>query len=230
MINKNFLEVLINEIVDMMANDLSADQIKKLRNVLHIKLKEYSIEKLISKIPWNSDCNISKLNKFIATKRLEGLSENSLEQYSRAIKNLFKEIQKPLDMMNTDDIRYYLSKYNEERKVSNVTLNNMRRYFSTFFQWCSDEDIIEKNPMRRIKTIKQFKAIKEPFSDIEMEKIRQASGNLRNKALIEFLYSTGCRVSEVVGLNIKNVDFIHNSVIVNGKGNKQREVYISRID
>ena len=227
MINKNFLEDLINEIVDMMADDLSADQIKKLRNVLHIKLKEYSIEKLISKIPWNSDCNISKLNKFISTKRLEGLSENSLEQYSRAIKNLFKEIQKPLDMINTDDIRYYLSKYNEERKVSNVTLNNMRRYFSTFFQWCSDEDIIEKNPMRRIKTIKQFKAIKEPFSDIEMEKIRQASGNLRNKALIEFLYSTGCRVSEVVGLNIKNVDFIHNSVIVNGKGNKQREVYIS---
>ena len=132
MINKNFLEDLINEIVDMMADDLSADQIKKLRNVLHIKLKEYSIEKLISKMPWNSDCNISKLNKFIATKRLEGLSENSLEQYSRAIKNLFKEIQKPLDMINTDDIRYYLSKYNEERKVSNVTLNNMRRYCSTF--------------------------------------------------------------------------------------------------
>ena len=70
MINKNFLEDLINEIVNMMADDLSADQIKKLRNVLHIKLKEYSIEKLISKIPWNSDCNNSKINKLIATKRL----------------------------------------------------------------------------------------------------------------------------------------------------------------
>ena len=53
MINKNFLEDLINEIVDMMADDLSADQIKKLRNVLHIKLKEYSIEKLIRKLSRN---------------------------------------------------------------------------------------------------------------------------------------------------------------------------------
>ena len=226
MIN-NYLNDLINGIIDVMSDDLSVNQINKLRNVLHNKLKDYNIERMISKLPWDSNCNFSKLKKFIATKRLEGVSENTLDQYHRAICKLFESIKKPLDKINTDDIRYYLSNYNEERNVSNVTLNNMRKYFSTFFQWCLDEDLIEKNPMRRIKTIKQIKTIKEPFSDIEMERIRRASKGIRNKALIEFLYSTGCRVSEVVGLDIKHVDFVHNSVIVNGKGNKQREVYIS---
>ena len=60
-----------------------------------------------------------------------------------------------------------------------------------------------------------------------MEKIRNSAGSTRNRALIEFLYSTGCRVSEVVDVDLNDIDFVHNSLIVTGKGDKQREVYIS---
>jgi site-specific recombinase XerD len=103
----------------------------------------------------------------------------------------------------------------------------MRRYFSSFFGWCTDEELIANNPMRRIKAIKIKKIIKEPFSEMEMEKIRKSAENTRDRALVEFLYSTGCRVSEVVNIDLNDVDFVHNSIVVTGKGNKQREVYLS---
>ena len=221
------MEELRQAVMQMMCSVLNGEQLGKLGNVLDIVLHDYKVEHRTEDIVVYDNSNNSKLKRFIATKRLEGLSETSLEQYYRTINNMFNTISKPLERIDTDDIRYYLSMYQEQRKVSKVTLNNMRRYFSTFFQWCTDEDIICKNPMRRIKAIKQPKTIKEPFSDIEMEKIRQASVTVRDRALIEFLYSTGCRVSEVVNVSLNDIDFVHNSLIVYGKGNKQREVYIS---
>lgn len=220
-------EDFVNEVINQLAPEFPEDKLIKIRDTLYIKLISYKLQKKKDELILFDNDNEIKLKKFIATKRLEGLSENTLVQYHRTITNLLDTLNKPINRITTDDIRFYLSVYHDERKVSKVTLNNMRRYFSSFFSWCCDEDIIDKNPMRRIKAIKQQKVIKEPFSDVEMEKIRESTESLRDRALIEFLYSTGCRVSEVVGLDKSNVDFIHNSVVVNGKGNKQREVYIS---
>ena len=221
------MEELRKAVMQRMYGVLNEDQLEKLGNVLDVAMHDFRIEKKKEEIVLYDDSNDSKIKRFIATKRLEGLAESSLEQYYRTVSNMLESIGKQLEKVETDDIRYYLSMYKEQRKVSKVTLNNIRRYLSTFFQWCTDEDIIGKNPMRRIKAIKQQQKIKEPFSDVEMEKIRQASGSIRNRALVEFLYTTGCRVSEVVALDLNNINFANNSVIVTGKGNKQREVYIS---
>ena len=221
------MEELRQAVIQKMCEFLNEEQIEKLGNVLDVVLYNFEIKVKKEEIVVYDDSNTAKLKKFIATKRLEGLSEDTLMQYYRAVHNLFNEVGKPLEKINTDDIRYYLSMYQEKRKVRKVTLNNTRRYLSTFFNWCTDEDIISKNPMRRIKAIKQQKKIKEPFTDLEMEKIRNSADNTRNRALIEFLYTTGCRVSEVVDVDLNDIDFVHNSLIVTGKGDKQREVYIS---
>lgn len=221
------MEELRNDILQKMQGALNDDQLNQLGSILDIVLYKYHIERKNEEIVVYDDSNDSKVKRFIATKRLEGLSETTLEQYNRAITNMLETIGKNIVQIDTDDVRYYLSLYEKQRGVSKVTINNMRRYFSSFFGWLTDEDIINKNPMRRIKAIKQQKVIKEPFSDVELEKIRQVSGTIRNRALVEFLYSTGCRVSEVVSLNLSDIDFIHNTVVVTGKGNKQREVYIS---
>lgn len=221
------MEELRREILQKMHGVLTEEQEEKLRNALDIALYRYRIESKTEEVAIYDNSNDSKIKRFIATKRLEGLSDSTLEQYYRTVTNLVQTLGKHIADITTDDIRYYLSIYQEKRKVSKVTINNMRRYFSTFFGWCCDEDIIEKNPMRRIKAIKQQKVIKEPFSDVEMEKIRQSANKVRNRALVEFLYTTGCRVSEVVGININHVDFSKCAVVVTGKGNKQREVYIT---
>ena len=214
-------------IIQKVCTFLNGEQIEKLENVLDIVMYNFNINVKKSEIIVYDNSNESTLKKFIATKRLEGLADDTLGQYYRTVNNMFKELEKPLQDIKTDDIRYYLSIYQERRKVGKVTLNNTRRYLSTFFSWCTDEDIINKNPMRRIKTIKQQKTIKEPFSDMEMEQIRNSANTVRNRALIEFLYSTGCRVSEVSRVEINDIDFVNNSLLVIGKGNKQREVYIT---
>ncbi len=221
------MEELRREILQKMQGVLTETQAEKLKSTLDIVLYRYRIESKTEEVSVYDDSNTGKIKQFIATKRLEGLSEGTLEQYYRSINNLVTSLGKNISDITTDDIRYYLSMYQEQRKVAKVTINNMRRYLSSFFGWCADEDMIEKNPMRRIKAIKQQKTIKEPFTDVELEKIRQAAGNVRNRAIVEFLYSTGCRVSEVVDIDLDKIDFSRNSVIVTGKGKKQREVYVT---
>ena len=215
------------EILQKMKNRLDKNELEELSSVLDLVLYKYQIKEKKEELVVYDDSNIAKLKKFIATKRLEGLAESTLQQYYRQINNMLETIGKPIHEIHTDDIRYYLSFYREQRKISKVTVNNMRRYLSTFFSWCMDEDIIQKNPMRRIKQIKQEKIVKEPFSEVQMELIRNTVSSARDRALVEIFYSTGCRVSEVVHIDLNDIDFAHNKVVVNGKGNKQREVYIT---
>ena len=106
-----------------------------------------------------------------------------------------------------------------------VTIDNVRRIFSSFFSWLEDEDYILKSPVRRIHKIKTPQVVKETFSDENIEKMRDECTCIRNLALIELLFSTGIRVGEVVNLNISDINFEDRSCIVLGKGNKQREVY-----
>ena len=93
------------------------------------------------------------------------------------------------------------------------------------------EEYIDKSPMLKIKKIKSEIEVKPPFSDNELEKLRNAASKSRDyrrdRALIEFLLTTGCRVSEVIGIELKNINFLNGECIVHGKGNKERKVYIS---
>lgn len=72
-----------------------------------------------------------------------------------------------------------------------------------------------------------MKKNRKPLSEEEMEMLRHSAKSLRNKAIIEFLFSTGCRVSEAVSVNKQDVDFINGKVDVLGKGRKYRTVYLS---
>ena len=144
---------------------------------------------------------------------------------------MFTEIEKNVIDITKNDIRYHLAKYQTTRKVKNVTVDNRRRNLSSFFSWLTKEEYIDKNPMLRIAKIKSEIEVKIPFSDNDLERLRVSASITRNgkrdRALIEFLMSTGCRVSEVVELDLTNVDFLKGECIVHGKGNKDRKVYIS---
>lgn len=167
------------------------------------------------------------LGRYLASMRLEGKSEQTMEQYKRAIQKMLDNIGKPLKDITTNDIRYHLSMYQSVRKVSKATLDNERRYLSAFFAWVTAEEYVVKNPMLRIKKVKEDKKIKKAFSDYEIEKLRENCKNKKEKAIIEFFLSTGCRVSEVVGLDIKDVDFDKGECTVFGKGSKERTVYLT---
>lgn len=169
--------------------------------------------------------NAELLEVFISAKRIEGCSEKSLRYYDSTIRQMMDSVQKPIREIVTDDLRVYLASYQKKRSSSKVTIDNIRRIFSSFFGWLEDEDYILKSPVRRIHKIKADKTIKETFSDEGLELLRDACKEIRDLAMIDLLSSTGMRVGEMVGLNREDINFYERECVVFGKGNSERVVY-----
>lgn len=167
------------------------------------------------------------LREYLMSKRFEGCSSQTLKMYYNTLFNFICQLDegRTLFDVKTPDIRSYLMHYQDEHKCSSITIDNMRRVFSSFYNWLEDEDYTFKNPVKKIKKIKTEKTIKKPFSSEELEMLKDACKNYRELALIEFLYSTGIRVSELCGLDISDLDFNKREGIVYGKGKKERIIY-----
>lgn len=118
---------------------------------------------------------------------------------------MFIKINKKIENISTEDIRIYLIKYKESNSISKITIDNVRRIFSSFFTWIEDEGYILKNPVKRIHRIKSPRIIRNTFTDEDFEKMCNNCNNLRDLAIIELLISTGMRVGELVNLNIEDI-------------------------
>ena len=164
---------------------------------------------------------------FIAAKRLEGCSEKSLAYYHATLNKLLTALNKPMNTISTADIRAYLSTIQESRALSRVTVDNIRRIFSSFFSWLEDEYLIQKSPVRRIRKVRAESLIKEVLTDENLEILRDSCVEPRDLAMIDLLVSTGIRVGELVKMNRQDIDFQERQCVVFGKGNKEREVYFN---
>ena len=173
----------------------------------------------------DAEDNFRLLDAFLSAKRVEGCSEKTIKYYKTTIEKLLTTLGKPIIDILTDDLREYLADYQEKNNSGKVTMDNMRRIFSSFFSWLEDEDYIVKSPVRRIHKVKCANMIKETFSDEALEILRDTCTSLRNLAIIELLASAGIRVGELVLLNRQDINFNERSCVVFGKGDKQREVY-----
>ena len=161
------------------------------------------------------------------SKTLEGKSVETVKRYKYELNRLLSYINKSVQNITANDISIYLRMYKRIRQVSNQTLKNVRTVYSSFFMWLRDHDRISKNPMLLVEDIKVETIIKKPFTDEEREKMFRSCTNLRDQALLEFLYSTAVRVSELSRLNIEDISFTDKDLIVYGKGSKERHVYLN---
>lgn len=218
---------MILTITNEMSNNLTNYQLELLKNVLIIQFKNIEITILTDEIKKKEEQNTNEkyINSFLSAKEVEGCSIRTIKYYRENIEKLICKMDKSIKTITTEDIRKYLSDYKESNRCSSVTIDNLRRIFSSFFSWLEDEDYIIKSPVRRIHKVKTAMLVKETFSDENIEAMRDECKFIRNLAMIELLYSTGIRVGELVNLNKKNINFEDRSCIVQGKGNKQREVY-----
>ena len=220
-------EEMILTITNEMSNNLTNYQLELLKNVLIIQFQNIEITILTDEIKKKEEQNTNEkfINSFLSSKEIEGYSQRTISYYKENMQRLISKLEKPIKGITTEDIRNYLSNYKETNNCGSVTIDNIRRVFSSFFAWLEDEDYIIKSPVRRIHKVKTASIIKETFTDENIEKMRDECKNIRNLAIIELLISTGMRVGELVNLNIEDINFEDRSCIVQGKGNKQREVY-----
>jgi len=216
---------LITQVQANMASMLNTAQLEELRRVLTNALHYVEITERKASDTQDAAENGGLLEVFTAAKRIEGCSEKSLKYYDSTIRAMLDSVERPVREISTDDLRGYLATYQRERHSSKVTIDNMRRIFSSFFGWLEDEDYILKSPVRRIHKVKADKPIKETFSDEGLELLRDACDEIRDLAMVDLLASTGMRVGELVNLNREDIDFYERECVVFGKGGSERVVY-----
>lgn len=209
---------IILEIANKMAPFLNSNQMKTLQTVLN-----ETLAKPINEMDFQQDSNLLFL--FLQSKEIEGCSSGTITYYRSVLEKMTKRIGKPFPQISTEDLRNYLTIYQTNNNPSKVTLDNIRRIMSSFFSWLEDEDYIIKSPVRRIKRIKTPISVKETFNDEQIELLRDSCCNLRNRAIIELLSSTGIRIGELINLDREDINFTERECVVLGKGNKERRVY-----
>ena len=172
------------------------------------------------------------LEHFLEVKYIEGKSENTVKRYSYELTKMLNDIAKPVHEITTNDMRLYLDyrKTHVNRKpLCNRTIENMRKIYYLFFAWLAEERIIEYNPMMPIHQIRYKKNVRKVYSQVDLQKLREACKTVRDIAMVDWLASTGCRIGEVAGTMLSMIDWDEMSCIVTGKGNRERKVFFDSV-
>ena len=169
-----------------------------------------------------------RISYYLGAKRIDGLSPRTLANYKYTLDMFSERVNKSVSKITADDIRGYISYLSEAHGLRETSLQTHISVLRAFFSWLLMEERIKKNPMLKIRSLKlDKKNARQALSVEELERLRDACKGYREKALVEFLVSTGCRLSEVAQLNVADLDFNNRSVTVTGKGTKERPVYFS---
>ena len=220
-------EDILNDIVSGIKDVLSDEQLKLVNSSIKDVLAKYEINKKASNEERREKENTELLETFLSAKKIEGCSDKTIHYYQSSIVKLLKGLSKCIKEICTNDIRRYLAEIQERNGLSKVTIDNLRRIFSSFFSWLEDEDYIAKSPVRRIHKVRTDTLVKEVLSDENIETLRDSCNEPRDLAMIDLLLSTGVRVGELVKMNRDDIDFQERQCKVFGKGNKEREVYFN---
>ena len=217
---------LINKIIMIIKEDVPDIDIAKYKDKLNLAMVDFDVTAHETHLAVRSEeQNIEYIKRFIASKIVKGCTERTVKYYATEIPKSLKKIGKCVTDINADDVRIYIAVRMQRDRVSKTTINNELRCLSSFFQYLTANGAVRLNPMINIDKIKENKIKKLAFTDVDCEKLRNGCRNNREKAIVELLLSTGCRISELCQMRIDELD--DDAIIVHGKGNKDRTVYLN---
>ncbi len=210
----------------MIESGIEPKSLEIARNSLILELENWKIEKAETALAiYEGDQNEYMIKKFLISKKVAGCSDRTIEYYSAELCKFFDRVGKHYQDVTSDDIILIFARREMADKASRVTINNERRVISSFYTWLVREEAVIHNPILKIDKLKTKKTKKEAFTELEIEKIRDACRSERETAMIEILLSTGCRISELVQMKISELE--DDKIIVHGKGGKDRIVYLN---
>lgn len=181
---------------------------------------------------WDDSETDDCLDCYVSSLTVEGRSRKTIDRYVYVIKRMMDFVKVPTRRVTVYHLRDYLAS-EKARGIGDSTLKGYREIFSAYFNWLQRECLIEKNPTANLGTIKVAKKDKKTYSAVEIERLNASvvtfRHGLRDRAIINFLQSTGCRVSEVTNANRDEIDLKNLECVVHGKGSKDRTVYFSEV-
>ena len=201
---------------------VNTDVINKIWTCLDIVAYNYDFNvKETQLVPYNNE--LPKLaQEFLVVKSIGGLSKKTLYNYKLYLEIFFFTIKKSPEQIKKLDIEIFLYKYQQERCITNRSLDKVLDCLKSFFSWLYQSEYIDRNPAASVHSIKCEKVRQDYLTEEELEVVRRNCTTLREKALIELLFSTGCRIAEIVNMKISDINFKEKTIKILGKGNKQR--------
>lgn len=216
-----------SDLFNTLSNSVYAEDMENILYLIDKIAVNYNFSRLTTEItPYNGIPDVVKM--YIASKATESLKKRTLQNYLDTLRNMFLSIHKPFDQVTANDVRVYLTNYQLKRGITDRTKNSMRVQIKDFYAWCLNEELINKNPMLKLLPIKYHKTQRYIIPRIELEMMRFNCKTLREKAIIDILYSSGIRVSELCALKKDDITWSTRAInIEHGKGDKQRTSYIN---
>lgn len=206
----------------LLANGCLSDEVE---GRIYLALDEYDVTKRVTEIvPADPMDNEAMIRDFAAAKAVAGRSPKSVRQYVLALRRFTRTM--PIRLVDTTaaDIRKYTAIRLTRDGLQGRGLVNERDYLSTFFEWAVKAEIMVRNPVKQVEAIKLAKVPKKAYTDLECEKLRKACRNLQETAIVETLFSTACRVSELCSILTSSID--NRRILICGKGKKYGTVYL----
>ena len=195
----------------------------EIRNIIEEVLNNYELTSKCTEIATGDV--LEKAYIFLSCKQLEGMKKTTIYNYTLLFKKMHKYFIKPVTAITTMDLRLFLRDVYPDNQPA--SLNNKICKIKAFFSWLQDEGYLLQNTSKNLQLVAEPYRKREHIPQIDIEKMREACKSTREKAMFEFLLSTGCRVSEVSTALISRVDWDKNSIYIIGKGDKERLVFFS---
>lgn len=223
----NNAEAFRNEVVSRLFSTIPQDQLRDVLAVLDAAMSGYEISrKKTDIIPADGIPDVVRI--YIASKAVENLSPGTLRNYKLRLFDFFSRVKKAYTDITAGDIRMYLWFYQSQRGASDHYRDLIRRTLNSFFTWLVNNEYLIRNPCACVERVKYQQPVRDPLTAFDLEVLRWDCQTIREKALVDFLYSTGVRVSECSGVNLSDIDWATRSVVIrHGKGNKRRVVYFN---
>ena len=216
----------IKNLSQKLGDKLTVNEMSALTSALAEELSQFEMEHNCNDKP---DIETGKLlDEFLAAKEVEGKSPKTIAHYRYILTRMFKDINLPVRDIMIFSLRRYLAKL-KQQGMQDVTVEGIRCVICSFFGWVHRENLIDTNPAGNLGPIRCEKKVKKPLSSVDIETLKENCTTIRDRAIVSLLLSTGCRVSEICGLNRDSIDFANLECVVLGKGNKQRTVFIDEV-
>lgn len=216
--------LLLNKVEGTLKTRMFANLMEEAMEEIQVHLDDFDVTNVSSEVVESDDL----LKQFIDAKKSNGRGEKTLVRYEYVIERFMRFTKVKTRDVTEAHVREYFST-ELERGIAKSTIEGIRETLNSYFRWLAEDGLIKKNPLIHISTIREDKKVKEAFSETDIERLRRSSNNLRDTAIINVLLSTGCRVSELVGMDIKDIDLANGECIVFGKGRKERIVYLNEV-
>jgi site-specific recombinase XerD len=163
-------------------------------------------------------------HRFENEKRILGFSEHTFKAYTIQLNLLIRHFgDKEIHELSLDDLKSYLAKEAERLKPSSI--GHRVRFIRSIFRFAHEEGYTDTFIAAKLREPKDGQRVPKYIPEDDLERLREACQTPREKALICLLYATGCRIGEIHLMNRNDIDWENRSIVVLGKGDKQREVY-----